>query len=485
MGKPIMIQGTLSGAGKSIVTTGLCRVFKEAGYKVAPFKAQNISLNSYVTADGLEMGRAQVVQSEACGLAADVRMNPILLKPTGMKGVQVVAFGKVVGNMTINEYGAYKEKIRPRVKETYESLLAENDIVVIEGAGSPAEINLGFENDLVNMGMAKMAKAPILLVGDIDRGGVYAALYGTVMLFDEPERSYFKGLIINKMRGKLSVLDKGNDRLSALLKLPMVGVLPYLEMDIEDEDSVSDRFKGSTQMGQINIGVLKFPSLSNFTDLAVLERMKNVAVHYVDSLKQWSGFDFIILPGSKNTIRDLKWLKERGLDKAILKDAHHGIPVLGICGGYQMLSEKVTDPFGVEEGGSEKGLGCLRGETVLGEEKVLKQVSGNINKVSGVFSSLHNLPFVGYEVHMGETTKGAYPLVSQHNCYGTYIHGILDSKAVVDEVIRILMEKNGFEAVEKSVDINDYKEEQYASLSMNIRQYLDMDLVYAILEKGI
>ena len=431
------------------------------------------------------MGRAQVVQSEACGLEPDVRMNPILLKPTGMKEIQVVAFGKVVGNMTIKEYGRYKEEIRDQVKMTYESLLRENDIVVIEGAGSPAEINLGFENDLVNMGMAKMAKAPILLVGDIDRGGVYAALYGTVMLFNEPERSYIKGLIINKMRGKLEVLNEGNEKLEKLLNKPMIGVLPYLEMDIEDEDSVSEQFKDTGPKEKLNIGVVRLPSLSNFTDLAALERVKDIKVHYLTSLEEDTTYDLIIIPGSKNTIEDLGWLKKSGIADAIIGATKKDIHIFGICGGYQMLTESVADPLAVESGGSCEGLGLLPGVTILGKEKILKQVSGKFNSITGLFKALEGLDFTGYEVHMGQTENNEYPIASYENCYGTYVHGILDEKAIVEKIISILAFKKGIDVKGKGVNINTYKEEQYRVLGERIRKYLDMDLIYSILEKGI
>ena len=392
-------------------------------------------MNAYVTKAGLEMGRAQAVQSEDCGLEPDVRMNPILLKPTCKRGIQVVAFGKVVGNMTIDEYGQYKEGIRAEVKAAYESLLSENDIVVIEGAGSPAEINLGFENDIVNMGMAKMAKSPILLVGDIDRGGVCAALYGTVMLFNEPERRYIKGLIINKMRGHLEVLRKGNDKLEKLFNKPMIGVLPYFEMDIEDEDSISERFKKKGYGEKLNIGVIRLPSLSNATDFATFERVADVNVHYLSSLDGNSFYDLIIIPGSKNTIEDLKWLKKSGIADSIMVMAKKDVPILGICGGYQMLTNYVEAPLTIESGGAIKGLGLLPGHTILGKEKILKQVSGKINPLTGLFSGLEGLAFVGYEMHMGITKNNGYPIASCKSCYGTYVHGILDEKAIVEKIV--------------------------------------------------
>lgn len=294
MAKPIMIQGTMSNAGKSLITAGLCRIFAQDGYRVAPFKSQNMALNSYITADGSEMGRAQVVQAEAARKAPDVRMNPILLKPTSEKGSQVVLDGQPIGNMTATEYYAYKQNLVPHIKRAYESLSEENDIIVIEGAGSPAEINLK-RDDFVNMGLAKMLKAPVLITGDIDRGGVFASLYRTVMLFDEDERIHVKGTIINKFRGDIEILKPGLDMLSNLIHVPVVGVVPYLQIDIDDEDSLSEKFSKQERLGLIDIAIIKLPRISNFTDFNALEHIECASIRYVSGISELGTPDLIII----------------------------------------------------------------------------------------------------------------------------------------------------------------------------------------------
>ena len=315
--KAIMIQGTMSNAGKSLLTAGLCRIFKQDGYKVAPFKSQNMALNSFITEEGLEMGRAQVIQAEAAGIKPSALMNPILLKPTNNMGSQVIVNGEVLGNMSAKDYYAFKKNLRPKILEAYEKLASEYDIIVIEGAGSPAEINLKQE-DFVNMGMAKMAKAPVLLVGDIDRGGVFAQLVGTVMLLDEDEQDMVKGLIINKFRGDKSILDPGVEMLEERTKIPVVGVAPYLNVDIEDEDSLAERVKGNREVDLIDIAVIRLPRISNFTDFNALEVIPGVSVRYVRTVKELKNPDMIILPGSKNTMEDLLWMRQNGLEAAIL-----------------------------------------------------------------------------------------------------------------------------------------------------------------------
>ena len=338
--KTIMIQGTASNSGKSILTAALCRIFKQDGYRVAPFKSQNMALNSYITADGLEMGRAQVMQAEAAGIAPDVRMNPILLKPTSDVGSQVILCGKAIGNRTAKEYWSDKKALRPFIQQAFDSLANDYDIIVIEGAGSPAEINLK-QDDLVNMGMAKMAHAPVLLVGDIDRGGVFASLYGTVKLLEPDEQDRIQGLIINKFRGDLKILRPGLDDLERLTDKPVIGVVPYAHLDIDDEDSLSERLTAKdSSKAALQIAVIRLPHLSNFTDFASLERMSAVSVRYVDTPKQLDGVDFIIIPGTKSTIDDLKWLRTSGLEAKIQRLHHEGTPVLGICGGYQMIKTK-------------------------------------------------------------------------------------------------------------------------------------------------
>ena len=321
MAKAIMVQGTMSNAGKSLLAAGLCRIFKQDGYRVAPFKAQNMALNSFITREGLEMGRAQVMQAEAAGIAPSVLMNPILLKPTNDTGSQVIVNGEVLGNMDAREYFAYKKNLIPAVRQAYETLAAENDIIVIEGAGSPAEINLKDDDIFVNMGMAKIARAPVLLVGDIDRGGVFAQLIGTVDLLDPDERAMVKGLIINKFRGDKTILDPGVKMLEEKAGIPVVGIAPYLNIEVEDEDSLTERFEGRQEVGLIDIAVIRLPRISNFTDFNPFESMPGVSLRYVQRVSELKNPDMIILPGTKNTMEDLLWMRQNGLEAEILKAA--------------------------------------------------------------------------------------------------------------------------------------------------------------------
>ena len=347
--KAIMIQGTMSNAGKSLVAAGLCRIFRQDGYRVAPFKSQNMALNSFITPEGLEMGRAQVMQAEAAGIQPSVKMNPILLKPTNEAGSQVIVNGEVLGTMNAWDYYDYKKKLQPKVQEAYDELASEYDIIVIEGAGSPAEINLKKE-DFVNMGMAKMAKAPVLLVGDIDRGGVFAQLIGTIILLEEDEQQMIKGLIVNKFRGDRAILEPGLRLLEEKAQVPVVGVAPYLDIQVEDEDSLTERFSGGRQVDQIDIAVIRVPRISNFTDFNPLESIPGVSLRYVKSVQELQNPDMVILPGTKNTMEDLQWLRQSGMEAAILKLAGKGRIVMGICGGYQMLGTQLSDPEGVEIG---------------------------------------------------------------------------------------------------------------------------------------
>ena len=363
--KCIMVQGTMSGAGKSLLCAGLCRIFRQDGYRVAPFKSQNMALNSYVTADGLEMGRAQVMQAAAAGLEPDVRMNPILLKPSSDTGSQVIVNGEIRGQMTAAEYFRCKRQLVPEVLAAYEGLAAENDIVVIEGAGSPAEINLRAA-DIVNMGLAQLVDAPVLLAGDIDRGGVFAQLYGTVALLEPEERRRIKGLLINKFRGDVEILRPGLSELEERTGVPVLGVVPYLRVDVDDEDSLSSRLDQKDSPKPIDIAVIRLPRISNFTDFAPLESHPALGMRYVERPGELRVPDLVILPGTKSTTADLLWLRETGLEAVILKLAAGGTPVLGVCGGYQMLGEVLEDPDGVEGTlPSLRGLGLLPCRTVF------------------------------------------------------------------------------------------------------------------------
>jgi len=499
MAKAIMIQGTMSNAGKSLLTAGLCRIFTQDGYRVAPFKSQNMALNSYITQDGFEMGRAQVVQAEAAKKAPDVRMNPILLKPTSDQGSQVIVNGQPIGNMTASDYYKYKKQLIPRIMNAYNSLAEENDIIVIEGAGSPAEINLK-QDDIVNMGMARMAKAPVLIVGDIDRGGVFAALYGTVMLLDEEERSYIKGTIINKFRGDVSLLKPGLDMLYDLIHIPVIGVVPYLAVDIDDEDSLTERFTKSKSEGLIDIAIIRLPRISNFTDFNTLEHIECASVRYISSVRELKNPDLIIIPGSKNTMGDLIWLRENGLEASILKHAAKNKPIFGICGGYQMLCENVRDPYGVEHGGEMKGLGLLNADTIFEQQKTRTRITGEFKNVNGIFKGLTGKHFEGYEIHMGQTTCESSPFsvltgndgsvkadgICSGNVYGSYVHGIFDSDEVLFEIANALMSQKGLKYNRNSTfDNKAYKERQYDLLADALRASLDMKYIYEVIEKGI
>ena len=473
MAKVIMVQGTMSNAGKSLIVAGLCRIFKQDGYRVAPFKSQNMALNSFITKEGLEMGRAQVMQAEAAGVEPVAAMNPILLKPTTHVGSQVIVNGEVLGNMSARDYFVYKKQLIPEIKKAFRELEKDNDIIVIEGAGSPAEINLR-ENDIVNMGLAELLDAPVLLVGDIDRGGVFAQLLGTLMLLEEPEKERVKGLIINKFRGDKTILDPGVVMLEERGHVPVVGVVPYMELSIDDEDSLSSRFDRREE-GLIDIAVIRYPRISNFTDLSVLEQIGQVSVRYVDSVRDLHHPDMIVLPGSKNTMADLKWMRENGLEALIKKKAQDTI-VFGICGGYQMLGETISDPYQVENGGSMKGMGLLPAATELKQEKTRTQVTGTFGEISGALSGLSGKSVRGYEIHMGSTGYGGsiadsenvrqpesrsdekgyvcriqneadgsvkYDGIFSGNVYGTYVHGIFDEGTLAETLVGILAERKG------------------------------------------
>lgn len=488
MAKSIMIQGTMSNAGKSLTAAALCRIFVQDGYRVAPFKSQNMALNSFITSEGLEMGRAQVVQAEAAKIEPSVRMNPILLKPTTDVGSQVIVNGEVRGNMGAAEYFRYKHELLPAVMSAYESLAAENDIIVLEGAGSPAEINLR-DFDIVNMGMAKRAGSPVLLVGDVDRGGVFAQLYGTVALLQPEERSLIKGLVINKFRGDKTILDPGirmlHERLLPLADIPMVGVVPYARVDIDDEDSLTERFT-HREAGQIDIAVIRLPRISNFTDLAPLERYESVSVRYVDSAAALKHPDMIVLPGTKSTISDLLWMRQNGLEGAILKEAAAGAVIFGICGGYQMLGKELRDPWGVEGGGDVRGMGLLPVSTVFEREKTRTQTKGIIDGLTGALDALNGLSYTGYEIHMGQSEGAIAPLINRGDVYGTYIHGIFDDCGVAPSLINCLCRRKGVEAQDlDSFDPAAYKEQQYDKLADIVRGAMDMQKIYDILEAGI
>ena len=487
MAKNIMIQGTMSNAGKSLLAAGLCRIFKQDGYRVAPFKSQNMALNSFITKTGAEMGRAQVVQAEAAGIEPDVRMNPILLKPTTDVGSQVIVNGQVQGNMRAMEYYRRKREFIPAVMEAYNSLAQEYDIIVIEGAGSPAEINLK-ATDIVNMGLAELVDAPVLLVGDIDRGGVFAQLYGTIALLEPQEQQRIKGTIVNKFRGDRAILQPGIDILEKICGVPVAGVIPYTHVDIDDEDSLSTRLHTGDGRKDIDIAVVKLPRISNFTDVSPLERFESVSVRYIERPDQLHQPDMILLPGTKSTIADLLWLRQSGLEAAICQQAARGCIVFGICGGYQMLGASVRDPLGVEAAGVTeiKGMGLLPMDTVFQGEKVQQQTSGVFGEIPGALHSLSGMKYTGYEIHMGRSQQQLAPLVNQGNVYGSYIHGIFDGAGIAQAVIGDLAARKGIDPGTLTVfDPERYKQEQYDKLADAVRGGLDMDFVYKVLNREV
>ncbi len=499
MARVIMIQGTMSSAGKSFLVAGLCRIFKQDGYRVAPFKSQNMALNSYITDEGFEMGRAQVMQAEAAGIRPMVCMNPILLKPTNDTGSQVIVNGEVIGNMAAKDYFRYKTSLIPDIKNAFKELEKYADIIVIEGAGSPAEINLK-ENDIVNMGMAQMVDAPVLLVGDIDRGGVFAQLLGTLMLLTDEEKARVKGLIINKFRGDKSILDPGIDMLEDKGQVKVTGVVPYMDIALEDEDSLTDRFEKKKD-GIIDIAVIRYPRISNFTDFNVFEQMEEVTVRYITSTSELHHPDMIFLPGSKNTMGDLKWMRQNGLEAAV-KKLSETIPVFGICGGYQMLGAGINDPDSVEEGGFMRGMELLPINTTLQKAKKRCQVTGQTATVGGVLSGISGIKFRGYEIHMGNTefadtkepmiqstikkcdipTQPENIISDGSNVYGSYVHGLFDSAAIAESIVEYLANKKGI-SVSNGIfeDYQSYKEKQYDKLADTLREYLDMNEIYSML----
>ena len=489
----IMVQGTMSGAGKSLLCAALCRIFAQDGYKTAPFKSQNMALNSFITKDGGEMGRAQVVQAEAAGIEPDTRMNPILLKPTTDVGSQVIVNGQVRGNMQAMEYFRRKRDYIPAVLEAYNSLASEYDVIVIEGAGSPAEINLKQE-DIVNMGLAEMVDAPVLLVGDIDRGGVFAQLYGTVALLEEDERRRIKGVVVNKFRGDRAILEPGLKTLEELCGIPVAGVIPYTHVDIDDEDSLTERFGRSTERKLLDIAVIRVPRISNFTDFSPFEHYENVSLRYVDQVSDLHRPDMILLPGTKSTIADLRWLRQSGLEAAILKAADAGTLIFGVCGGYQMLGQTLADPEGTESGRPQtlRGLGLLPTTTVFGTEKHLTQTAACVTTEPFAGAKL-----TGYEIHAGRTeVRGsAFCILAdgtpegcvQDGVFGTYLHGLFDTGELTEKLTAFLCKRKGIDpAGAELIPMEQYRQQQLDLLADGVRAALDMPAIYAAMgmQKG-
>lgn len=485
--KPIMLAGTGSDVGKSVLAAGLCRIFRQEGYNPAPFKAQNMALNSGATPDGLEIGRAQVAQAEAAGIPPSVLMNPLLLKPQSDHTSQVVLLGKPIGNRDAYSYFRTegREELRAAVTDAFRKLEAEFNPIVMEGAGSISELNLK-DTDLVNMPMAREAGADVILVADIDRGGVFASAYGSVMLQDEADRKRIKGIIINKFRGDIRLFEEGRRIMERICGVPVLGIVPYFtDIHIEEEDSVSLAKKASEPIpGMVNIAVVRLPHISNFTDFNALERINGVNIFFSSDATAIRQSDAIILPGTKSTLADLAWLREKQIDTAILSARDEAKTIFGICGGYQMMGREISDPDGIE--GDIKmlpGLGLLPASTTIGRSKVTRTTPFRFLD-SGCTCE-------GYEIHMGDTVMlpGARPLntmadgspdgcIADSRCAGSYIHGILDNKAPLEWLLAPFADRLGAAPI---VDYRAFKEQQYDLLASRLRECIDIERIIKIL----
>ncbi len=522
--KALMIQGTGSSVGKSVLVAALCRIFRRRGLRVAPFKSQNMSLNSFVTREGHEIGRAQAVQAEAAGLEPSSLMNPVLLKPCSDRKSQVIVRGKVRRTLDAREYYAFRHSLREEVRDAFAALSAAHDLVLIEGAGSPAEINLR-ENDIANMGMAEMADAPVLLVGDIDRGGVFASLYGTVKLLAKGEQARVKGLIINKFRGDESILGPGLRQLEGLLDLPVLGVLPYWDIAIDEEDSLTPRLgpKGPAENGQagsggakasgesaaplpgpaspaLDIVVLRLPRMSNFTDFAVFDSLPDVILRYAKTPEQIGTPDLLILPGSKSTAADLLHLERLGMAGAVRRLHRQGTPVMGVCGGFQMLGRFIHDSLRVEsDRETVAGLGLLEMETRFSPEKSTEQTRLRIGEAPGLLARARGMELAGYEIHMGHSfatgnivpleadapSKGQTPLRAAANpegtVFGAYLHGIFDHPPFTRALLNALRMKKGLAPLDcENPDHTARRGAEYDRLADVVEAHLDMAAVLRI-----
>lgn len=502
MAKAIMLQGTGSNVGKSILVTALCRILKQDGYSAVPFKSQNMALNSYVTLSGDEMGRAQVAQAEAAGLVPSVKMNPVLLKPTGNSTSQVIIMGKAVGVMSAKQYHTeYSITALQTIEACLRDLHEQYDAMIIEGAGSPAEVNLR-ATDIANMRIAKLAPAPVILVTDIDRGGALAAVVGTLELLEPDERALVKGIIINKFRGDIVLLKPALDFLEEKTGLPVLGVIPYIDgHGIDDEDSVALDAKQTAHNKAIDIAVIRTGKISNFTDFEVLANETDAGVRYVRYKEDLGKPDLLILPGTKNTVEDLLELRQNGLAHAIIGLAEQGVPIIGICGGYQMLGRKIYDPEHAESSRDElDGLGLLASETIFSSQKLTRQITATCSGKGFLGTIYRGVPLKGYEIHMGRTTiaagaKAAFAikqasadkgvddgLVSDNGLVmGTYIHGIFENDEYRRMIINGLRNRKGLKAQTGGAVISERKEENYNRLAQTVRNALDMDKVYEIM----
>lgn len=498
--KSIMIQATMSDSGKSFLVAGLLRVLKEDGFLVTPFKSQNMANNSYITKDGLEIGRAQGMQAEAAGIEASVDMNPILIKPNSFMGSQIVLYGEIYGNMRAMDYYQKKKEFLPYIDNAYQNLSQNYDMIVIEGAGSPAEINLK-ENDIVNMGLAKRVNSPVLLIGDIDRGGVFASIYGTIALLDKEEKNLIKGIIINKFRGDIEILRPGIKMIEDLTGIPVLGVVPMADIDIEEEDSLSQKITRQREVkkDKINIAVIRPKHISNFTDFTILERLEGLNISYISKdFKSCLDYDMIILPGTKNTISDLRDLKDLGLQEILYQARESGIYIMGICGGFQMLGTLLKDENEMETGGVEEGFNLLHMETVFATKKQTKRISAKPVMREGILSGIEDT-IRGYEIHIGQSygkedifcmledgrTDGY--ISKDRRVFGTYLHGIFENKDFCIRMFQNLADEKRRKLDIRSayMEYESYKEREFDKLANLVREHLDMKKIYQIIEEGV
>lgn len=477
-----MVLGTASNAGKSAMVTALLRIYVNRGYRVAPFKAQNMALNSGITEDGSEIGRAQIVQAEAARIPADVRMNPILLKPTSPGVSQVIVNGQVYKNLDTRAYYAEKKKLFPKALAAYTSLEKEFDFVFCEGAGSASEINLK-SVDMVNMGFAEAADIPAILVADIDRGGMFASVVGTWELFDEEERARLKGIVVNRFRGDISILEPGLKILEDRTGVPVLGVVPYADVRLEAEDSLAMNFCQGED-ASVDIAVVRLPHISNVTDVAPFQMMEDVRVRAVTRVEEFGEPDLLILPGTKNTMADLKWLKETGIYARILRHAEKGGYIFSICGGFQMMGDRLSDPDAVEMGGTMGGLKLFEMDTVFAQTKRQCRVETTISAEGGLMANLHGKKVSGYEIHMGESRereiKGSCNLtesggvVVNNHLYGTYIHGFFDGPFISEEIVAVLKKEKNV-TTKPTMDYAAFKDSQIEKLAAVVAASLDME----------
>jgi adenosylcobyric acid synthase len=495
--KTLMIQGTASSVGKSIIVAGLCRIFRQDGFKVAPFKAQNMALNSFVTKEGGEIGRAQAVQAEAAGIEPSVYMNPVLLKPEAEASSQVIVLGKVAKSLEASQYYNHTPSLLKTIEDSLNRLRSTYDIVVIEGAGSPAEINLK-KREIVNMRVAKMANAPVILVGDIDRGGVFASLIGTLELLTKRERNLIKGVIINKFRGDLKLLKPGLDILEKRTGKPVLGVIPYFRgINIAQEDSVYlDERSARSANGSVDVAVIRLPHISNYDDFDPLEE-QDCTVRYITRASELGNPDLLILPGTKSTIDDLIYLQQQELAQAIIHMSKSGTAIIGICGGYQMLGKSIHDPDKVEsKHDSIAGLGLLNSTTIFNHAKTTTQVKAQVAADEGLLKGLKGIEVTGYEIHMGQTRsqncRPAFQILetpqgkanyfdgavnSNGFIFGTYIHGLFHNANFTHHLLNRLRQLRGLPIISAP---STNKQEIYDKLASIIRQNLDMPQVYKI-----